>query len=154
MANVSSLVDDIARLYPAVYERLHARWDKNDPRPSPESLAVMQHLWASGPLTMGEAARHFDRALSAISELTDRLEARGWIARSVDSRDRRRILIWLTDAGIALLQRTREVLSREALSAALQRMDEHQRQQLLQGLSALVEASRSLPPPLESDHEP
>lgn len=150
MDTVAALTAEIARLYPALYERLHARWDKDEKRPSPEALAVLRHLQRSGPLSMSEAARHFDRAPSAISELMDRIEANGWIARSVDGRDRRRILIWLTDAGLALLARSSEVLSQQALGQALARMDPLQREQLLAGLRALVQAAETLFPQTES----
>ena len=144
MSDATDITDRIARLYPAVYELLHARWHKDEKRPTPETLAVLQHLARTGPLTVSEAARHFDRALSAISELVDRIEANGWIARSPDGRDRRRTLLWLTDAGVAVLQRSREVLSRETLAAAVAGMAPQQREQLVAGLDALVEAARNL----------
>ena len=80
----------------------------------------------------------------------DRIEANGWIARSVDGRDRRRILIWLTDAGLALLARASEVLSREALARALAQLDATQREQLLLGLRALLQASETLSPGAET----
>ncbi|MCQ4164319.1 MarR family winged helix-turn-helix transcriptional regulator [Tahibacter harae] len=150
MDSVAALTAEIARLYPALYLRLHARWGKDEKRPSPEALAVLRHLQRSGPLSMSEAARHFDRAPSAVSELMDRIEANGWIARSVDGRDRRRILIWLTDAGLALLARASEVLSREALARALAQLDATQREQLLLGLRALLQASETLSPGAET----
>lgn len=142
MPDAAHTAEQVADLYPAVYELLHARWHLDEKRPSPESLAVLQHLARSGPLTVSEAARHFGRALSAISELMDRIEASGWIARSPDGRDRRRTLLWLTEAGTDVLERSRQVLSRDALAAATTRMSADERAQLLAGLRALVEAAR------------
>jgi DNA-binding MarR family transcriptional regulator len=146
MSNAADIAERIARLYPAVYELLHARWGKNEKRPTPETLAVLQHLARSGPLTVSEAAKHFDRALSAVSELVDRIEGNGWIARSPDGRDRRRTLLWLTDGGIAVLDRAHDVLSRDALTAAVERMTPAQRDRLVDGLNALVAAARTLTP--------
>ncbi|WP_257388654.1 MarR family winged helix-turn-helix transcriptional regulator [Tahibacter caeni] len=147
MSELDTCIAEVARLYPAVYELLHQRWTLHEKRPSPETLAVLQHLARTGPLTVSEAARHFSRALSAVSELVDRIEANGWIARSPDGRDRRRVLLWLTDAGSAVLERAQRVLSAEALSAALARLTPQQREQLVVGLRALVDAARlSLPP--------
>lgn len=146
MSNANDIADRVARLYPAVYDVLHARWGKDEKRPTPETLAVLQHLARTGPLTVSEAARHFDRAMSAVSELVDRIEGNGWIARSPDGRDRRRTLLWLTDAGVAVLKRSRDVLSRDALAAAIERMTPAQRDQLVAGLNALVEAARNLTP--------
>lgn len=147
MSEPDTSTAEVARLYPAVYELLHARWALHEKRPSPETLAVLQHLARTGPLTVSEAARHFGRALSAVSELVDRIEANGWIARSPDGRDRRRVLLWLTDAGEAVRQRSQSVLSLEALDAAMTRLTLAQREQLVAGLRALVDAARlSLPP--------
>ena len=73
MSEIDTIAAEIAHLYPAVYARLHARWALGEKRPGAESLAVLQHLWQAGPLTVGEAARHFERAPSAVSELVDRL---------------------------------------------------------------------------------
>lgn len=142
MPDAAHTAEQVADLYPAVYELLHARWHRDEKRPSPESLAVLQHLARSGPLTVSEAARHFRRALSAVSELMDRIEASGWIARSPDGRDRRRTLLWLTEAGTEMLERSRQVLSHDALAAATARMSAEQRAQLLAGLRALVDAAR------------
>lgn len=143
MSDAADAAAAIARLYPAVYELLHSRWGKDEKRPTPETLAVLQHLERAGPLTVSEAARHFDRALSAVSELSDRIEANGWIARAPDGRDRRRILIWLTDAGIDILARSRNVLSPAALAEAVERMTPHARRELVAGLSALVDAAKT-----------
>ena len=147
MSELDTCIAEVARLYPEVYALLHARWALHEKRPSPETLAVLQHLARTGPLTVSEAARHFGRALSAVSELVDRIEANGWIARSPDGRDRRRVLLWLTEDGEAVLARAQNVLSAEALGAALARLTPPQREQLVAGLRALVDAARlSLPP--------
>lgn len=91
--NTAESAAQFAMLYPALYRLLHSRWHKGEQRPSPEALAVMTHLQLSGPLTVGEAALHFDRAQSAMSELVDRAQAAGWLERAPDGRDRRRTLV-------------------------------------------------------------
>jgi DNA-binding MarR family transcriptional regulator len=62
--------------------RLHTRREKRGHRPGAQGHAVMQHLALSGPLTVGEAARHFERAQSVVSELVDRLAADGFVSTS------------------------------------------------------------------------
>jgi DNA-binding MarR family transcriptional regulator len=42
----------------------------------------------------------------ALSRLVERLEQRGFVTRSTDSRDKRGVLVSLTDAGAAVQQRT------------------------------------------------
>ena len=141
----SMIQDDSATefmvLYSDIYRCLHASWDKHEYYPSSEALAVMNHLLLSGPLTITEAAQHFDRAQSAMSELIDRLQANDYVARIKDSRDRRRTLIWLTEKGRRLHQRTQEVLNRNLLQQSLNVLTETQRLQLLESLQALLAAA-------------
>jgi DNA-binding MarR family transcriptional regulator len=136
--------EELGRLFPAIYLRLHARLPKRGHRPPADAMAVLQHLAISGPLTVGEAARHFDRAQSVASELVDRLTREGLVARIRDERDRRRVLVWLTPAGQALLERDREVLSAELCRAAMQKMKPHDRRALLDGMRALIAAADSV----------
>ena len=133
--------EELGRLFPAIYLRLHARLPQRGHRPPADAMAVLQHLAISGPLTIGEAAKHFDRAQSVVSELVDRLSERALVDRIRDERDRRRVLVWLTPAALELLERDREVLSRELCEAALQRMKPAVRRALLDGMRALVEAA-------------
>jgi DNA-binding MarR family transcriptional regulator len=139
--DVSDVAREVAELYQECYLRLYERRDPRAWRVSQETLMVLQHLAAAGPLTVTEAARHFDRSQAAVSELVARLVRRGLLARMADERDRRRHLVWLTREGHELLRRTFQVLSPELLAAALARMDGADRQRLLRGLRALREAA-------------
>src|SRR5215467_13903750 len=118
MNDVHEVAEALMRLYPATYLRLHARLDKRGHRANGVGRAVLQHLAMSGPLTVGEAAQHFERAQSVVSEIVDRLEAAGLVERMRDERDRRRVLVWLTPAGFDELERDRQVLSRELVRGA------------------------------------
>src|SRR6185369_10025501 len=77
-----------AQLFPAVYLRFHRRDAKGRALPA-ASRAVLQHLSGAGPLTIGEMARHLDRAQSVVSEVVDHLERDGLLERIRDHRDRR-----------------------------------------------------------------
>jgi DNA-binding MarR family transcriptional regulator len=100
----------------------------------------MTHLGLSGPLTVGELSAHLDRAQSVVSELVSRLVGKGLLARERDPDNGRRTLVWLTDEGMAFLQRDRQVLSVELLEATMSRMAPADRDALLRGLRALVAA--------------
>jgi DNA-binding MarR family transcriptional regulator len=95
----------------------------------------------AGPLTIGEAAAHLDRAQSVISEIVSHLADRGLLERESDGADRRRTLIWLTAAGHDALRRDREVLSLDLLARALARVPSGQADDLIAGLKALVQAA-------------
>lgn len=135
---------EFAALFPEVYRRFHRRVTQAEYRMTAESVAVVQHLADSGPLTVGEAARHMNRSQAAMSELIARLERRGVLARMQDKRDRRRALIWLTDDGRAALEQARSVLSTELLERAIRGMKPDERQKLIIGMRTLVEKAAAV----------
>ncbi len=129
-----------AELFPEVYLRFHRR-DGKARDLSAASRAVLLHLVRTGPLTVGECAKHFDRAQSAVSELVDQLEGHGLVARVRDESDRRRALVWLTEAGRAQLIQDQQVLSVELLERAVSLMTESDRRCLIAATRALIHAA-------------
>lgn len=142
--------DEVGRLYPAVYRRFKASH-----RPVGESgltvrmLAVLQHLTAAGPLTVGELAEHLRLSKAATTELIGRIEDRGLVGRIRDERDRRRVFVMVTDEGEARAGRAGQVLADSALVEAIRRMTPDERSHLVEGLRALIRASQ----PNEIQHE-
>ena len=139
-------IADIAQAFAAAYNQIYLyfyrRRDPRGYRPSPEALAVMEHLHATGPLTVSEATLHLDRSQSSVSELLDRLVRRGLLTRLQDERDRRRTLVWLSKQGLALLEEERHVLDNARLARVLALMSPEQRNKLADGLSALIDAAK------------
>ena len=131
-----------AELFPAVYLRFHRR-DAKRSGLSGASHAVMLHLAQTGPLSIGECARHLGRAQSVITEIVQGLERHGLLARVPDANDRRRREVWLTDAGRARLEREQEVLERGLVEKALVRMRPKEREALIEGTRALIAAAES-----------
>ena len=129
-----------AGLFRAIYLTFHRR-DGARNELSGASRAVLQHLAMTGPLTVGEAALHLDRAQSVVSEIVDGLARKDLPERERDPGDRRRTLVWLTPAGQRALQRDGEVLGLDALAAALARMAPADRDALLTGAAALIAAA-------------
>ena len=121
-----------------VYLRFHRRVRPSEYRPSRESLAVLDHLDRSGPLTVMEAARHFERSQSAMSEILDRLESRGLLERIEDERDRRRKLVWLTSHGLVVMERAFAVYSQRLLEEAITQMNSEETEALFAGLRGLL----------------
>jgi DNA-binding MarR family transcriptional regulator len=124
----------------AVFLRFHRRGPKRSLW-TPQGWAILQHLELAGPLTVTEAARHMERAQSVMSEIIGGLERKGLLARMRDTRDRRRTLVWLSDAGRAALAAERQVLDGARLERAFAKLGEEARAELLRGLGALVDAS-------------
>jgi DNA-binding MarR family transcriptional regulator len=124
-------------LFQAVYLAFHRR-DGKHPELSGVSRAVLTHLARTGPLTVGEAALHLDRAQSVVSEIVTQLERNGLLERERDPADRRRTLVWLTPAGHDRLARDREVLDTARLARALDTMPAQSRASLLAGMEKLL----------------
>ena len=131
-----------AERFRAVYLTFHRR---DGPRSQLQGASrAVEHLAMAGPLTIGEAAAHLDRAQSVISEIVSHLEGQGLLERERDPADRRRTLIWLTPAGHGALRRDREVLGLDLLARALGRVPPDQADGLIAGLQALVQAAGQL----------
>ena len=138
-AQVRSDAAALGRLFEQTYLRFHRR-DAKRSQLSGASRAVLLHLAMSGPLTVGEAARHLDRAQSVVSDIVTQLETKGLLERQVDPDDRRRTLVWLTPQGVRRLEDDRDVLGRELLERAMRTMPDADRAALLDGLRALLTA--------------
>ena len=138
---MSDAADDFCALFPAVYLRFCRQHDRGDARLTPQSDAVLHHLQMSGPLTVGEMARHLDRAQSVVSEIVDGLERRGLLERMRDARDRRRTLVWLTDEAHEVLATRRQVLDPARVARAMRALGEGERSALVEGMRALVHAA-------------
>ena len=125
-------------LYSAIHERFYRRVRPSSYRPSLESLAILRHLAAVGPLTIGEAADHFSRSQAATSEIVTRLEHRGLVERVPDHRDRRRTLVWLSPEGVQTVQRAANALSERTIAEAFDQIEPDERARLLHGMQALL----------------
>jgi DNA-binding MarR family transcriptional regulator len=133
-----------AGLFPEIYLRFHRRDEKHS-EVSGASRAVLTHLAMTGPLTVGEAAGHLQRAQSVVSDIISQLAGKGLLERWSDPRDRRRTLVWLTPAGLRFLERDRDVLSAELLAAAFTRMTDAERAALATGVAALLRVPPVVP---------
>jgi DNA-binding MarR family transcriptional regulator len=124
-------------LFRDVYLAFHRR-DGRRAGLSGASRAVLTHLSLAGPVTIGEAASHLDRAQSVVSDIVTQLASKGYLERRADPDDRRRILVWLTPAGAATLRDDANVLSESLLVAAIQTMPAPAVAAMLNGLRDLV----------------
>ncbi|RKY04804.1 hypothetical protein DRP77_02870 [Candidatus Poribacteria bacterium] len=100
---------------------------------------LLQHLyWHPEGLSVGELSGHLGLTNSAVSGIADRLEKEGWVERSRDPNDRRRVRIKLSQKGRELFtQRPRSV--EEFWRCTLARLSEEERRRVLEGLLTLKE---------------
>jgi DNA-binding MarR family transcriptional regulator len=133
----------VARLFPEVYRRYHwaQRVHGADLPVTRRSLEVLVHLAASGPLTVGEQAEHMGLRRNSVSELLQRLEAKGLVARIRDERDERRVLVWLTDAGRDVASRVGQVLAPDILEQSMSTLSQAERAIVVRGFELLAAAN-------------
>lgn len=71
---------------------LHSQWRRALDLNAHEGIALMT-LWYEGSMTMSELGERIPLSRAAVTSLTDRLEARGFVARVEDPQDRRRTVL-------------------------------------------------------------
>jgi DNA-binding MarR family transcriptional regulator len=99
-------------------------------------LFVMTMIEASGPLPMTRVAELIGSGLPTATGLVSRMEERGLVRREHDTRDRRVVLVSLTDEGGAELQ-TLNLVRRQRMAAAISNLTEGERAQLLSSIRSL-----------------
>ena len=115
--------------------------------------AKVLHLLSGADLNMSELVARLGVTLPTVSGVVDRLVDRGLIARRANPSDRRRVFVGITPAGAELLDRFRDLNSRQVgdLLAVLDDADLERVRGFLavldRGISRLAAAGRS-PGPL------
>jgi DNA-binding MarR family transcriptional regulator len=100
-------------------------------------LGALRHLvLASEPLTLSQLAERHCCGKSNVTQLIDRLEADGFVARAVDPNDRRNVRAALTPSGRAAYERASELLA-EHEQELDERLGSGPRAELARGLRAL-----------------
>jgi DNA-binding MarR family transcriptional regulator len=102
------------------------------------------------PWALHDLAEHHHVSPSSMSRTIDALVERGWVMRSSDPDDRRRLLLTLTADGIAMFDAIAEQ-ARITMTELMQPLDEQERSQLLDGLVVLQRLINQNTPNPESE---
>jgi DNA-binding MarR family transcriptional regulator len=140
-ADAKAVIAEVRLLYPAVLRRFQSSRQRIPGTDvTPRRLGLLRLLAVAGPLSVGEQARHLGLSRATATELVDRLESKGLVARIRDGQDRRRVFVSLTDAGRTRAAAHPEVLDCDDLVRAVEAMRPAERRALITGLRALLEA--------------
>ncbi|MDX1376008.1 MAG: MarR family transcriptional regulator [Burkholderiales bacterium] len=112
--NFGFLLNDVARLLRTTYDRrvrslglTRSQW------------WVLTHLFRAQGVTQSELAEVLEIEKPTLGRLLDRLEAKGWVRREHDARDRRAWRVYLTEAAEPAMKTMRSVaaeLRRDAMA--------------------------------------
>ena len=98
---------------------------------------VMQVLFHSEGMSLKELCARVSLSHSTVSGIVDRLQARGMVARSPDSADRRLTHIAVTPVVRQFMQHQAPRLTAQPLIEALSRLSEQERRTISRGLRLL-----------------
>jgi DNA-binding MarR family transcriptional regulator len=136
---VAAVLEHYPRIYFACHTR-HVRDPATGDNLSSHQVSILDHLSVTDPTSLAELAAHMGVTPSTMSLAIDRLETQGYVRRSRDRADRRRLRLLLTGKG----QRIREahsVLDPQKVRTLLSRLTEAERADALRGLELLARAA-------------
>ena len=102
--NFGFILHDVARLLRTTYDRR-----VRDLGLTRSQWWVLTHLFRKDGITQSELAETLELERPSLGRLLDRLEAKGWVRRTPDPRDRRAKRVSLTDAAQTPMRVMREV---------------------------------------------
>jgi DNA-binding MarR family transcriptional regulator len=140
---VHSAVTAVMTLYPRIYFACHTRHVR-DPQTqrllSRHQASILDHLDELDPITVMDLAGHMGVTAATMSLAIDRLERKGYVVRLRDAKDRRRVHVRLTSAGVRV-RGASSVLDPARVEALVARLDEAARLRAVEGLTLLARAA-------------
>lgn len=111
---------------------------------TPTQFAALAKLHECGPLSQIDLGRQTAMDAATIKGVIDRLRERGLVVTIADKRDRRRLIVDLTEAGRALFA-ARVDAARAITRATLEPLDAPEQQMLLALLARMAEGRENEP---------
>ena len=153
-AGVVEAARQVMTLYPRIYFACHTRHVR-DPQSqrmlSRHQASILDHLDAIDPITLNDLAGHMGVTAGTMSLAMDRLERKGFIVRLRDTKDRRRVHLRLTSAGVRVRE-ANSMLDSPSVEALVGRLTDEERKVATRGLALLANAaSKNSAIPLRHD---
>lgn len=144
MTEISAAAKQLMALYPRIYFACHTR-HVADPESrrllSRHQASILDHLDEIDPTTVNGLARHMGVMPATMSLGLDRLERKGYVVRSRDGADRRRVHVRLTTAGVRIRDAA-SVLEPARVEALIARLTPVEREAAIRGLELLASAAQ------------
>src|SRR3954451_15900084 len=142
-ATIGEALTAVMTLYPRIYFACHTRHVR-DPQShrllSRHQASILDHLDELAPTTVMELAGHMGVTAATMSLSIDRLERKGYVVRLKDAKDRRRVHVRLTTAGVRIREAS-SVLDPARVEALVARLTEEERTRAIEGLALLARAA-------------
>jgi DNA-binding MarR family transcriptional regulator len=146
MSDVGATMTAVMTLYPRIYFACHTRHVR-DPQSqrllSRHQASILDHLDEVEPTTVMDLAGHMGVTAATMSLSIDRLERKGYVVRLKDAKDRRRVHVRLTTAGVRVREAS-SVLDPARVEALVSRLSEADRTRAIEGLALLARAGEEM----------
>lgn len=138
------LVQQVMALYPKIFFACHTRHVR-DPKSrtilSSHQASILDHLDEREPLPLMDLAKHMGVTASTMSISIERLVRQGYVLRSRDRDDGRRVSLTLSAAGLRV-RNSKSVLDPARVREMLTRVAPDHREEVISGLALLAQASQ------------
>jgi DNA-binding MarR family transcriptional regulator len=143
---IRAAIETVMQCYPRIYFACHLRHVRDESARrilSAHQASVLDHLDPIDGTHLHELAGHMGITASSMSLMIDRLERGGYVRRTRDSLDARRINLRLTRAGLRI-KRQHKVLDARRVEGMLRRLPSDERDAALNGLRSLARAAAEM----------
>ena len=140
---IEQATESLLRCYPKIYfacHMQHVRDEKTKRVLSAQQASILDHLDAVEPTGVQQLASHMGVTASTMSLNLDRLEQAGYVGRTRDPEDSRRVQVRLTKAGVRIKQQ-QKVLDPALVITMLFRLNPAELNKAIAGLELLGKAS-------------
>ncbi len=131
-----SVLQSLRRIIRAV--DIHSKKLSQEHRITAPQMICLYSLQKNAPMTQSQLAKDVDLGMSTINGIVDRLASKGWIIRTRDEEDRRKVFLELTDSGKVKAYEAPALLQ-DKLSVALQALPELEQAAIALSLERIVE---------------
>src|SRR5829696_1176820 len=145
MVSIGAALTAVMTLYPRIYFACHTRHVR-DPQSqrllSRHQASILDHLDEIQPTTVMDLAAHMGVTAATMSLSIDRVERKGYVVRLKDAKDRRRVHVRLTTAGVRVREAS-SVLDPARVEALVGRLSDEERARAIDGLGLLARDARN-----------
>ena len=135
--------------YPRIWfacHRRHVRDPESGTLLSSHQASILDHLDTIEATSLTALARHLGVTPGTMSVAVDRLQKHGYVRRTWDERDRRRVQLRLTEAG-ARVRSANSALDPARVEALLGRLTAEEQRAAISGLTILARGAEELGEP-------
>jgi DNA-binding MarR family transcriptional regulator len=141
-SDASALLRDYPRIFFACHRR-HVRDEATSRVLSSHQVSILEHLDDLTATDLTRLATHMGVTLSTMSLAVDRLARGGYVVRTRDPKDARRVQLRLTSDGVRI-KRAQSVLEPHLVEQLLDQLNPTERHDALRGLALLARAADAM----------